>query len=198
MANSLFEDILGMLGQGDVDEVAKEAGASRAQTEAATGAAVGALLKGLEENSRDQKSAEAMLEALRRDHAQFNPSDVKVVTKTLNQEDTSKILRHIFGEKQAKVERQLGNASGVGQEGMSKILKSLAPIVMGMLAKRGAESNVQSGPDLSKWLGQEQRQLQEKKKELGFLDSLLDRDHDGDVDLGDMAGMIGKMLGGGR
>ena len=198
MANSLFEEILGMLGPKGVEELARQAGTERAQTEAATGAAVGALLKGLSNNAQQENEADALIKALQRDHAKFDPSQVQVQTRRLSPDETTRMLRHIFGEKQGKVERQLGQATGVGQDGMASILKSLAPIVMGMLAKRGQEANVQTGPDLSKWLGQQQRQLHEEKKELSFLEKLMDRDGDGDVDISDMAGMIGKMLGGSR
>ena len=197
MADSLFEDILGMLGQKGIDNVAKETGSDRKKAEAATGAAVGALLEGLANNAKDQSAAEEMLERLRRDHANFDPGQIEVETRRMSPEQTSEILRHIFGGKQAKVERQLGNASGVGQDGMAKILKGLAPIVLGMLAKRGGERNVQSGPDLSRWLGQQKEDMQ-KKPEIGILGSLLDQDHDGDVDIGDMAGVLGKMLGGAK
>ena len=198
MADSLFEDILSMLGQKGVQEVARSAGTDPKQTEAATGAAVSALLKGLAHNAEEKSAAEQMIEALRRDHSRFDPRQVEVETRRVDPEDATKILRHIFGERQDKVERQLGRATGVGPDGMAKILKTLAPIVMGMLANRGQERKVETGPDLSRWLGQEQRQLQEKKKDLGFLEMILDRDHDGDVDIGDMAGWMGKILGGSR
>lgn len=198
MADSLFEDILGMLGQKGVAEVAQKAGTDTRQTQAASAAAVAALLKGLSDNAGNQQEATELLEALKRDHWNFDPQQAPAAIEKSDPGLTAQILGHIFGKKQEKVERQLGNATGVGQLNMGKILASLAPVVLGMLANRSKQSQVQSGPDLSKWLGQQTTQMKESHKDLGFLESILDADHDGDVDIGDIAGMIGKFMGGSR
>ena len=198
MAASLFEEILGSLGHGGVDEIARVAGTDTRQTQVATGAAVAALLKGLANNAGNQQGAADLVEALNRDHWNFDPQHAPAQIQTSDPGLTAKILGHIFGNKQEKVERQLGKATGVGQGNMGKILASLAPVVLGMLASRSKQSNVQSGPDLSKWIGQQTNQMKESHKDLGFLESLLDADHDGDVDIGDIAGMLGKFMGGSK
>ena len=40
--------------------------------------------------------------------------------------------------------------------------------------------------------------MKESHKDLGFLDSLLDSDHEGEVDIGEIAGVIGKFIGGSK
>lgn len=198
MADSILEDILGMLGQKGVDEVARKAGTDAQQTQAASAAAVAALLKGLANNAGSQQGAADLLEALKRDHWNFDAQQAPAQIQKSDPGLTADILGHIFGKKQEKVERQLGKATGVGQGNMGKILASLAPVVLGMIANRSKQSNVESGPDLSKWIGQQTTQMKESHKDLGFLESMLDSDHDGDVDIGDIAGMIGKFMGGSK
>ena len=196
MSESLFEDILGSLRAEDVDAFAREAGTDAQQTQAATGAAVSALLRGLANSTSDQQSAADLLAKLKREQAQLESASPEKPPQ-LDAKTADDFLSQIFGGRKENVEDRLGKATGVGKGNMGKILASLLPVVLGMMMKRGGKENVQTGPDLSKWLGQEHEKMQKKGgKDLGFLDSLLDADKDGDVDIGDITSLAGKFLGG--
>ena len=94
------------------------------------------------------------------------------------------ILGHIFGDRQDRATQNLGQASGIGGQNAGQLMAMLAPLVMAALAKlvqsRGMEAN-----DLGQALGQEQQQIQ-KSGGGGLLNSILDRDGDGDVDASDL------------
>lgn len=202
--SSLLSDILNMLGKQGVQELGRQAGTPPAETEKATGAAVAAVLRGLEEQSRATAktkagtSTEDYLREILANRAGVDTSNVQVHVQKLDPQDASKILRDVFGDRQPKIERQLGKATGVGTDGMGKILSSLAPVILGMLAKKSQGGGGASTADIAARLGRESQVQKEKKGNFGFLDSILDQDHDGDVDLGDVAGMFSKYLGGGH
>lgn len=94
------------------------------------------------------------------------------------------ILGHIFGNRQDRATENLGQASGIGGQNAGQLMAMLAPLVMAALAKlvqnRGMGAN-----DLGQALGQEQQQIQ-KSGGGGLLNSILDRDGDGDVDASDL------------
>lgn len=94
------------------------------------------------------------------------------------------ILGHIFGNKQERASENLGQSSGIGGQNASQLMAMLAPLVMAALAKlvqnRGMGAN-----DLGQALGQEQQQIQQTGGG-DLLNSVLDRDGDGDVDATDL------------
>lgn len=94
------------------------------------------------------------------------------------------ILGHIFGNRQDRASQNLGQASGIGGQNAGQLMAMLAPLVMAALAKlvrnRGMGAN-----DLGRALGQEQHQIQQSGGG-GLLNSVLDRDGDGNVDAGDL------------
>jgi len=119
--------------------------------------------------------------------------------------DGSKILGHVLGSKRSRVEHTLGAKSGMDYGAVAQILKVAAPILMGLLAKKKNQTNVDTPTGLESMLdgllgGNTPRQEQ------SFLESILDADNDGSV-IDDVAGMvlggdkkkggdIGGMLGG--
>ncbi|MFZ2237784.1 MAG: DUF937 domain-containing protein [Dokdonella sp.] len=94
------------------------------------------------------------------------------------------ILGHIFGGREERATENLGQASGIGGQSAARLMAMLAPLVMAALGKmvqnRGMGAN-----DLGQALSQENEQIQ-KSGGGGLLNSLLDRDGDGDVDASDL------------
>ncbi|MEM6517357.1 MAG: DUF937 domain-containing protein [Bacteroidota bacterium] len=119
--------------------------------------------------------------------------------------DGSKILGHVLGDKQSRVENTLGAKSGIDTNSVSQILKVAAPILMGMLAKKKSVENVNTTNGLESMLGG-LLGGNSARQEQSFLESILDADNDGSV-IDDVAGMVlggdkknggglGGMLGG--
>ena len=94
------------------------------------------------------------------------------------------ILGHIFGDRQDRATENLGQASGIGGQNAGQLMAMLAPMVMAALAKL-VQSRGMGANDLGQALGQEQQQIQ-KSGGGGLLNSILDRDGDGDVDASDL------------
>ena len=106
------------------------------------------------------------------------------------------ILRHVLGGSQSQVQAGLSQATGLDSGGVGKLLTMLAPVVMGALGQAKRKSNLDAS-GISDLLGQERKQIARRQPEaLGLLDRLLDSDGDGDFDLGDAAGMLGKLFKG--
>lgn len=104
------------------------------------------------------------------------------------------ILGHVFGQKQQRVTRGVGQLGGMSGQQSSQLLAMLAPIVMAVLSKmmQGRGGGAQA---LGGLLGGENQQVQQNPGAGGVVKALLDRDGDGDVDLSDLM-QGGQLLGG--
>jgi len=103
------------------------------------------------------------------------------------------ILGHIFGQRRGSVEAGVGQATGLQQHQVGKLLMVLAPIVMAALARRqqahqeqevpvpGSAAPTTSGPaGLPDILEREAQEAQQRAPTgLGGLLGMLDRDGDG-------------------
>lgn len=94
------------------------------------------------------------------------------------------ILGHIFGGREERATENLGQASGIGGQNAGRLMAMLAPLVMAALGKM-VQSRGMGTHDLGQALGQEHDQIQQSGGG-GLLNSLLDRDGDGDVDASDL------------
>lgn len=108
------------------------------------------------------------------------------------------MLKHILGGKRGAVEAGIGKAAGLQGDGAGKLLKMLAPMVLGALGKQQRSSNLDAS-GMADFLGQQRREVESREpKSAGILGKLLDADGDGDVDLGDLAkqgaGLLGKFF----
>jgi hypothetical protein len=132
-------DIDELLSQIPIDQVARQLGVDHDTAEAATRAAVPALLGGMEANAQDPAGARSLAGALSQ-----HDDDLLAGGVDLGQVDTAdgdKIVSNVFGGKRDQVVDQLGGLGGLGggKDGgnlMAKLLPILAPIVLSYLAKR--------------------------------------------------------------
>jgi len=104
------------------------------------------------------------------------------------------ILGHVFGQKQQRVARGVGQLGGMNGQQSSQLLAMLAPIVMAVLSKmmQGRGGGAQA---LGGLLGGENQRVQQNPGTGSVVKALLDRDGDGDVDLSDLM-QGGQLLGG--
>jgi hypothetical protein len=213
--SNLTQELLAQLQGAPLQKISQQLGVDPAQAEGAVGAALPLLMGALGKNASQPQGAEALFGALQRDHAGGGGDLGGLLGAVLGgaqsrQTDGAGVLGHIFGGRQGRAEQQLGAATGLGGDRAGQLMKILAPIVMAFLAKRmfsgsdsdGAAAGLGGGGTaqvLGAILGQEQQQVrQQGGLGGGLLGAVLDKDGDGDVDLGDLLKLGGGLLGGKR
>lgn len=221
MSNDLLNSVLGVLGPDAVQQVANQLGSNPQQAQSAIQAALPLLLGALGNNASQPEGAQALHTALSNDHAGLDIGNVlgavlgggqsqgggglgDILDAVMGGADASaasatqsggeNILRHIFGGQQQRATQGLGQATGIGGQGASRLLAILAPIVMQILARKMQNNNwspAQLGGALS-----QQRQQVAKDGGLagGLMNAVLDKDGDGDVDFSDLLSLGASFL----
>ncbi len=196
--DSLMETLGRALGGSNLGQISRGIGADEASTGNALAAALPALIGALSRNASRGDGASALSNALERDH---DGSILDNLGGFLNNPEAGPgegILGHVLGSNRPRVESGLSRATNLDTGSISKLLVTLAPVVMGALGK--TQRSARLGPnELSRMLNQESEQVaREAPQSAGMLSQLLDADKDGDVDISDLAkhgfGMLGKMF----
>ena len=213
--NSLMSELLSQLDGAPTQQIAQQLGVGGQDASNAIAAALPMLLGALGNNAAQPGGADALFNALNRDHAPaVNPAmgglDLGGLLGSVlggamgggapasSQLDGGGILGHIFGGNQGRAESGLGQATGLGGGQSGQLLKILAPIVMAFLAKRVMAGGMNSG-GLGSMLGQERAQVQQQGGlGGGLLNVVLDQNGDGKLDLGDLLKAGSSFLGGRR
>ena len=195
----LTHELFAQLQGAPIQQIARQLGTDPAQASNAVATALPLLLGALGRNSAQPQGAEALFGALQRDHA-GGPDIGSLLGAVLGggnsrQTDGAAILGHVLGGAQPRAAQGLGQATGLGSSQAMKLLAVLAPIVLSFLANRSRAQGLDAG-GLGQLLGQERAQVRQQAGG-GALESLLDRDGDGDVDASDLLN-IGMGLFGGR
>jgi len=202
LAATLFQQLQGA----PVQRMATQLGTDPQQTQSALGAALPLLLGALGRNTQQPQGAEALLGALRRDHAGAGagPDLSGLLGAVLGsgaqaatpQTDGAGILGHIFGNSTPAAASGLGQATGLGSDKAGQLLRLLAPIVLAFLAQRFLSGGQGSAEQLGQALGQERAQAQQSGGLAGgLLGKVLDQDGDGQVDVGDLMKLGGSLFG---
>lgn len=206
---TITDDIFAQLSGAPMQQISRQLGLGQTQTAGAIAAALPMLIGALGRNASQPQGAEALFGALQRDHAGGGMGLGDLLGAVLGgqqsrQTDGAGMLGHIFGSRQPQAEQAIGQATGLGSDKANTLLKVLAPLVLAYLAKRffdnrqaGAAQQSASPQVLGDLLGQERRQIsQQGGLGGGLLGAVLDRDGDGDVDIGDIfkagMGMMGR------
>ena len=219
--NDLTSSVFAQLDQSHIESIARQLGVDPAQAGNAVQQALPLLMGGLARNATSPQGSSALHSALERDHAGIDMGGLlgqvlgggqgggsgagglgDVLGAVLGSgspggndgtEVGGAILGHIFGGRREQAARGLGQTSGLGNAGASRLLAMLAPLVMAALGnmtrKQGLDANALSGI-----LGQERNRLQQGSVG-GLLSGVLDADGDGEVSMGEMlqagAGLLG-------
>lgn len=194
MSSSIFEMLNQQLtDRGTLDQIGRQIGArDNAATQKAVQMGLAGLMGGLAKNAQQGSGAEALAGALDRDH---DGSILDNLGGFLGNPDAGNgegILKHVFGEKRQMVEAGIGQQAGLDSASVQRLLKMLAPILLGALAKQKRSNNLDAGA-LRDMLGGERATVERKVPQLGGLASLLDRDGDGSV-ADDVAKLGGGLL----
>ena len=191
---TLLETLAGQLTGTRTAQMSQAIGADQAATQKALQAALPLLLAALAKNATNRQGAEALHQAVARDH---DGSLLENLDGYIARPDTQTgdgILRHVLGAKRPAVEAGISKASGLDSKGVATMMASLAPLVMGMLGQTQRQQNLDA-PGLAQMLQGEQQQVAASAPSLGGLARLLDSDNDGQI-TDDLAKIGGKLLGG--
>lgn len=173
--------------------IATRLGVSEAQAREAIRSALPVLVGGIANNAQDGAGASSLLAALDRDHDGSILDDVGDFLASGRDGNGTGILGHVFGDRQPQVQEGLGQATGIGGQGMGQLLGMLAPLVMGALGRATQQGGLDAG-GLRDTLAREGASLTERAPGLvqGLLRTL-DRNQDGSA-LDDIAGMLGGLF----
>lgn len=205
----LLDDLMGQLGSGGVGQIASSLGVDEGTATKAISMALPALIGGMANNAAKPDGAEALASALD-DHDDSVFGSLGGLLEGGG--DGSKILGHVLGAKQPKVEQQIAGQAGLDFGTVAKLLPVLAPLVMGYLSKKKQTDGLDSG-GLGSLLQNERKAQEATSPGLGGLASILDADGDGSImddvmgmatgggessSKGGLGGLLGKLLGRGR
>ena len=200
-------DLLGpALRGGTLQNLSRTIGADDQTTQRAAMAALPVLLGAMNRNTNDPQGAQSLASALERDHdgslldhlSGFLTGGNTAPGVNPKATDGAGILGHILGGQRGQVEQGVAKATGLDSGQVTKLLMTLAPLVMAYLGRQKRQRNLDPG-GLSDLLRQESAQATQAAPNdlLGTIGSFLDRDGDGSP-LNDVLGGLGGMLGGRR
>ena len=210
---SIFDSVTQQLSGANLSQLSQQIGADEATTSQALQAALPVLLGGMARNASSADGAASLGTALN-DHRGGLMENLGGLLGNAESGPGAGILGHVFGQKRSTVEQGVGQATGLKQQQVGKLLMVLAPIVMAALARRqqsqqeqqvpvpGASTPTSAEPTaLPDILQREAQEAQQRAPTgLGGLLGMLDRDGDGNPlnDIGRMAsgGGLGGLLGG--
>lgn len=166
------------------------------RAEQAYGAAVGTLLRGLEAKSQTTQGAEGLWDKLtklaRQGHIPEDaPARPGVEVRDMDPKAANDVLKTIFGKDAPKVEGGFSKIIKLDPETTRKIFAKVLPVVLGTVfgaTKRAPEEDPEALPKVVRDARKEVEQRQPKTASI--FAAILDQDHDGDVDLNDLAGIF--------
>ncbi|TDQ29722.1 DUF937 domain-containing protein [Tenacibaculum caenipelagi] len=179
------------LGKTIVSGVAESTGQDTNKTSSVLTMALPVLMKAMQRNTSTREGAEGLIGALNKHDGGILDNLGDLFTGGVNTDilqDGSKILGHVLGNKQQGVEQIIGQKSGISASAVADILKTAAPILMGILGKQSRQENVSTSDDLGGLIGG-LLGGNSAQKEQSFLEQILDADGDGSI-VDDVAGMV--------
>jgi hypothetical protein len=180
-----------------VEQVREYTGNDHKRAEQAYGAAAGTILRGIEKKSQTKEGADSIWDMLRKQVEQGNvppeapsPSS-RVQVKEIDPKAANEMMREIFGENAPEVEGGFAKVVTLDPETSRKIFEKVLPTVLGGIFGAAEKDPEESPRALPRVVTDARTQMDQRQpKSAGVFDAILDRDHDGDVDLEDLAGFF--------
>ena len=166
-------------------------------TGAASGALLSAVLRGLAQKSQTKEGASSLWDMLTKHAEQGHlptnaPASGKgIEVRDLDPKRTDEILSNIFGENADKVQGRLGKVITLDPETTKKLMGAILPSILGGVLGQAKSSPNASPQSLPEILGKAKEELNKRQPKSGSVfDVILDRDHDGNVDLSDLISIL--------
>lgn len=179
------------LGKTIISGVAGSTGQDTSKTSSVLTMALPVLMKAMQRNSATPEGAQGLMGALNKHDGGILDNLGGLFDGGVNDDvlqDGGNILGHVLGNKQQGVEQVIGQKAGIDAGSVASILKTAAPILMGVLGKQSRQGNVSNSADLGGMLGG-LLGGNSADKEQSFLEQILDADGDGSI-VDDVAGMV--------
>lgn len=181
-SSTMFELLVGALSGPLAANLARRLGTDEATVLKAIKVAVPVLIAALARNASTKKGAASLSGALASDHDGSVLDDLGSFLGGGDTADGEAILGHVLGQKRAKTEAGISDASGMDSAAVAQLMALLAPLVLGYLGRQQREQELD--PDgLGDLLRNEQESVEQSPPDElgGLLDVVLDRNQDGDV-----------------
>lgn len=197
---SLIDLLTGNTGNQVAEQAENKFGISKNQVIALLAVAAPLIISYLRNKSQDAKEAEALNNALDKDHNGSILNDASQIEA--RQAEGGSILDHIFGGQKSTVENQLSQNTGISIDKIGPILAMLAPVVMGYIGQQKQQSNVGAG-GLGDLLGgilgnaSNQAQAQQSNPLNDILGSVLGGSGQSQSSGNPLNDILGNVLGGG-
>ncbi|MNU18913.1 DUF937 domain-containing protein [Chryseobacterium sp. M5] len=140
---SLIDLLTGNTGNQVAEKAENKFGISKNQILALLAVATPLVISYLRNKSQDNKEAEALNNALDKDHDGSILDDTSQLDARQN--EGGSILSHVFGSEKGNVENQLSQNTGISIDKIGPILAMLAPVIMGYIGKEKQQNNVGAG-----------------------------------------------------
>ena len=191
-----------------LSQMSRQLGISEDQTREALPAALAALTGAMAQNAAQPQGAQQLSNALSKDHDGSLLDSLDGFLGGIggmggmggmggagggNLGAGASILGHVFGQRQQKVEGNLGRATGLDPQTVARLLALLAPIVMAYLGRQQRQKQLDPG-GLADVLGQQRQRIEQVPQARSGLGALLDLDGDGQV-MDDLANLAGGLFG---
>lgn len=198
---SLIDLITGNAGTQVAEQAENKFGIQKNQVIALLAVAAPLVISYLKNKSQDANEAEALNQALDRDHdgsVLNDPSQLEA-----RQQEGGSILDHIFGGQKAQVENSLSEQTGISMNKIGPILAMLAPLIMGYIGREKQSNGINSG-GLGDLLGgilggaQNQAQAQPSNPINDILSQVLGGGQQQQSSGNPLNDILGQVLGGGQ
>lgn len=198
---SLIDLITGNAGTQVAEQAENKFGIQKNQVIALLAVAAPLVISYLRNKSQDANEAEALNQALDRDHdgsVLNDPSQLEA-----RQQEGGSILDHIFGGQKAQIENSLSEQTGISMNKIGPILGMLAPLIMGYIGREKQSNGVNSG-GLADLLGgilggaQNQAQAQPSNPINDILGQVLGGGQQQQSSGNPLNDILGQVLGGGQ
>lgn len=198
---SLLDLLTGNTSNQVAEKAENKFGISRNQIIALLAVAAPLIISYLRNKSQDAKEAEALNNALDKDHDGSILNDSSQLEA--RESEGGSILGHIFGGDRQNVENQLSQNTGISIDKIGPVLAMLAPVIMGYIGKEKQQNNVGAG-GLGDLLGgilgnaSNQAQAQQSSPLNDILGSVLGGGQSQSQSSGNpLSDILGSVLGGG-
>lgn len=190
--DSIMQILVSQLSGDAVGKISQQIGVDETKAQQAVGMALPMLIGALSRNTNQASGAEALTNALKRDHDGSILNNLpQAVTKQETISDGQAILGHVMGNKQSGFVNSVSKATGMEAAQVTQLFAMLAPIVLGALGQLQRKKNLDP-QGVSNLLEQERSTVESTSSNLV---QLLDMDGDGDVSE-EIIGLGANLLGG--
>ncbi len=193
--SGILDLLNGPIGQTIINGVAGSTGQDSSKTSSVLTMALPVLMKAMERNASTPEGAQGLMGALSNHDGGILDNLGGLFGGGVDESVTNeggKILGHILGDKTSGVEQVISQKAGIDAGSVGNILKTAAPLLMGMLGKQSQQSGVSDANGLTSLIGGMlggAGNSGARTKEQSFLEQMLDADGDGSV-VDDVAGML--------